>query len=301
MGKLIVLLIILGVIAAFIYTNQSTESSIKNETQNNQTTPILQSGKIKISSFNIQIFGQTKSQKPEVMDILKKTIDNFDIVAVQEIRDITGSSIFTLLKEINSIQGNNYSVIYSPRLGRSSSKEQYAFYYNPSILSYQSSYTYSDPSDLFEREPFLAKFNSSSFDFVLITIHIKPEDAYNEINALHSVLQDAKSKFPDEGDFIILGDLNADCDYLNEKLDFTLIENQAFVWVVDDSADTTTKSTICTYDRIIFQRNETTEDFTGNWGVFYFDQLYSLNKEQTEAVSDHYPVWAEFYNDHDTN
>ncbi len=42
---------------------------------------------IKIASFNIQIFGKSKRQKEDVMEILTKTVRNFDIVAVQEFRD----------------------------------------------------------------------------------------------------------------------------------------------------------------------------------------------------------------------
>lgn len=48
------------------------------------------SDEISIASFNIQVFGRTKASKPEVMEILVRTISKFDIVAIQEIRDKTG-------------------------------------------------------------------------------------------------------------------------------------------------------------------------------------------------------------------
>jgi hypothetical protein len=44
--------------------------------------PQKSNGTIKIASFNLHIFGVTKAEKPEVMDVLSKTIRNFDIVAV---------------------------------------------------------------------------------------------------------------------------------------------------------------------------------------------------------------------------
>jgi len=43
------------------------------------------SDSIKIASFNIQIFGQSKASNQEVMEILVQIIRNFDIVAIQEI------------------------------------------------------------------------------------------------------------------------------------------------------------------------------------------------------------------------
>lgn len=134
---------------------------------------------IKIASFNIQIFGQTKASKQEVMDILAQIIREFDIVAIQEIRDISGTAIIALKDEVNA-DGRAYDVLVGPRVGRTSSKEQYAYMYDTrTIEALSNSYTYDDVSDLFEREPFVAQFRvkSAKFEFVLINIHTKPDDA----------------------------------------------------------------------------------------------------------------------------
>ena len=267
----------------------------------NNTLSKPSNNKIKIATFNIQIFGKTKREKQEVMDVLKKIARNFDIVAIQEVRDSSETTISFFLNEINSMPGPDYGVVYSERLGRTSSKEQYAYYYNTETVSYipNSAYTYADSNDVFEREPFVSGFSSGIFDFYLINIHTKPEDAFNEINKLDLVVKDAESKFTDEKDFIVLGDFNADCTYFKEKADLSALEGAEYYWVVDDSADTTTKSTVCTYDRIVFKKDATFSDYASSWGVFRFDTLYGLNQELTEDVSDHYPVWAEFYTDRD--
>ena len=62
--------------------------------QNGDSTPPRNT--VKIASFNIQIFGQTKASKPEVMDILAKIIRRYDIVAIQEIRDAAQSTCNSL-------------------------------------------------------------------------------------------------------------------------------------------------------------------------------------------------------------
>ena len=41
---------------------------------------------IKVASFNIQIFGQSKINKPDVMDMLSRIIKRYDVVAIQEVR-----------------------------------------------------------------------------------------------------------------------------------------------------------------------------------------------------------------------
>ena len=78
---------------------------------------------IKIASFNIQVFGKSKANKPEVMSILASIISNFDIVAIQEIRDKSGTAIKKLENAVDA-KGINYEYVIGPRLGRTSSKEQ---------------------------------------------------------------------------------------------------------------------------------------------------------------------------------
>ena len=137
---------------------------------------------IKIASFNIQIFGRSKADKPEVMGTLAKIINEFDLVAIQEIRDSSGTAIDKLEESVDAL-GVDYEYIIGPRLGRSNSKEQYAFMYRTDIIEPISDATYEDPDDLFHREPFMAyfKLKNGSFDFVLINIHTDPDDATKEI------------------------------------------------------------------------------------------------------------------------
>ena len=110
-------------ILIFLFSSFSCSTDLDNGPQDKpQNVPTLDS--IKIASFNIQIFGQSKSSKQEVMDILVQIIRDFDIVAIQEIRDAAGTAIITLKNQVNA-DGSSYDVIVGPRVGRSISKEQY--------------------------------------------------------------------------------------------------------------------------------------------------------------------------------
>ncbi len=187
-------------------------------------------------------------------------------------------------------------------MGRTTSKEQYAYLYNTqTIQQIGSPYTYPDSNDLFQREPYVSEFKAKNgnFDFVLITIHTDPDTATQEINDLPKVVEDARNKYQGEGDFIVMGDLNVDCGYFNENSQSPLRSSEYF-WIINNSVDTTTKSTDCTYDRIIIT-NPARTDFTGEAGVFRFDTAYNLNYNSTIAVSDHYPSYAGFWNNRDTD
>jgi deoxyribonuclease-1-like protein len=51
-----------------------------------------------------------------------------------------------------------------------------------------------------------------------------------------------------------------------------------------------------TYDRIVTTLS-TDEDFSGTADVYLFDQAYDFSSPTLapDDVSDHYPIWAEFY------
>ena len=257
---------------------------------------------LRIGAFNLQVFGPTKAAKPEVMDVLGKIIRTYDIIAVQEIRDASEAALPSLVNTVNS-GGAQYGYVVSERLGRTTSKEQYAYIYNIKTIELAGTpHTYPEPNgtDPFHREPYIAAFKalSGNFDFTLITIHTDPDEATEEINALDTVVSYARSAYPDEQDFIILGDLNADCSYFDEDSPSSLSGSE-YYWCINNSVDTTTKTTDCTYDRIIIT-DAAISDFTGDASVFRFDTEYGLTANETTAVSDHYPVYAEFWSGRDT-
>ena len=221
------------------------------------------------------------------MEILAKTMRNFDVIAMQEIRDKSQTALPALVEKINSMPGEKYNYTVGPRLGRTSSKEQYAYIYSSNI-KLLSNYTFNDSEDKFHREPYIGRFVSEEFDFVLLAFHSDPDETPEELDALPVVLEQSMEEYPDEEDFIILGDLNADCNYLKESDNVSLRE---YIWLIDGE-DTTTKSTVCNYDRIII--TDATLDEYIESGVFRFDLEYELNQSTTEDVSDHYPVWASF-------
>ena len=249
-----------------------------------------------IANFNIQVFGKAKVRKTDVMVILAKTITQFDIVAVQEIRDKSGTAIRELEHAVDTM-GTDYEYIIGPRLGRTSSKEQYAFMYNTETITAGESYTFNDQADFFRREPFIAQFhaNNGRYDFVLITLHTDPDDATREINTIPMVVRDAQNHFPDEKDFIILGNLNADCKYFDEDDPASPLRNPEFMWLITNDMDTNLAKSSCTYDRIVITAMSTTEDYTGQSGVFRFDTVFSSTPNMAKKVSDHYPVYGVFY------
>ncbi len=251
---------------------------------------------VNIGAFNIQVFGVTKASKPEVMEVLAQIIRSYDVVAVQEIRDSSQTALPQLVETVNS-EGANYEYVVSERLGRTTSKEQYAYVYDSSRLRLVGEpHTYPEPegTDPFHRQPYIAGFElpGENFSFVLLTVHTDPDEAEEEINSLDEAVEYARTAYPGEDDFILMGDLNADGSYYDEDAPGDL-SGDDYYWLINNSLDTTTKATDYTYDRIIVSEGAESQ-FTGNVGVFRYDLTYNLTYDETIAVSDHYPVYAEF-------
>jgi endonuclease/exonuclease/phosphatase family metal-dependent hydrolase len=250
--------------------------------------------KLKIATFNIQIFGKTKAGKPVIVRQLAAIVRRYDLVVVQEVKDRSGRAPQVLLDAVNH-EGRAYAFVLSPESGRQDddarSQERYLVYYDSgTVEALPGDRLYDDSAqDRFQREPYLTNFRSrrGDFSFVLINIHTRPEAAVAEIDALTPVFDWATQTFGGERNVIALGDFNASCTYARTaQLDALSIRGAGYIWIVPDSSDSNvaTKSA-CAYDRIVTTLDAAAA-FTGHWGV---DQAFTDKK-----VSDHWPVWAEF-------
>jgi deoxyribonuclease-1-like protein len=256
--------------------------------------PVERSGNtIRVASFNIQVFGEKKLSKPEVADVLARVIRYFDVVAIQEIRDANDDFLRRFVLQVNS-SGAYYDYVIGPRLGRSNSKEQYAFIYNAASLECdrQNVYTVDDPDDLLHREPLVAGFRvrgpppEQAFTFTLVDIHTDPDEVQAELNVLDDVFRAVRDDGRGEDDIILLGDLNADDHHFGE-----LGQMGYITWVIT-GMPTNTRGTHL-YDNILFD-SRTTVEYDRRAGVFDLMKEFHLSMEQALAISDHLPIWAEF-------
>lgn len=253
-------------------------------------------GELRLSAFNVQVFGKSKADKPEVMNELVRLFSRFDGIFMQEIRDSTGESPLALLEQLNTNHNGLYAVELSPRLGRTTSKEQYGFYYRSDKLRVLSSTVIADPNDIFEREPFKIYLEHipSGVKFWTLGAHLDPDAVPTEIAELMNVWNQQRINTLESEPWIIWGDLNADCTYLTEqeRSETALLSDAALTSLVSDEEDTTTTSTHCAYDRLFV--STTLSSVIEESGVYNFEEALGLTGELTRSVSDHYPVWMRF-------
>ncbi len=66
---------------------------------------------IKIAPFNIRIFGKSEREKEDVMQVLEKIVRNFDIVAIQELRDKSEMTLPYFVDRINALGDKDVIVL----------------------------------------------------------------------------------------------------------------------------------------------------------------------------------------------
>ncbi len=259
---------------------------------------------IRIATFNIQVFGDSKAADRQVMQSLTQIVAQFDVVAIQEVRSADMTPIRTLVDMLRS-SGVNYAATVSQALGNpgSSYSESYAFVWDESrVRLTREPYVVQDPADRMPREPMVASFEARAgladgrrpFRFTLINVHTSPDGVAesaieNEMDVLDDVfvrVRDYDYQTTGEEDCMLLGDLNVDTGNLRQLGQIPGIRSIAA------NLKTNTRRTK-TYDHILIDPNLTRE-FTGRYGVIDLQQYFQISEEQALMISDHLPLWAEF-------
>lgn len=246
---------------------------------------------IRVATFNLQVFGPSKASDARLVDEVASIIERYDVVAVQELKDVSEEAPYVLLDALEK-RGAPHAMILSERGGRepddASSREQYAYFYDATKLAVIGTPALFDDSahDRFQREPYIARFEAlgGALDFVMVNIHTRPDSAVEEIDALSDVASWAWNAYGTPS-VVVLGDFNASCAYAEpSELDALDLRDPEYLWVVPDDADTNAAASVCAYDRVVLW-GRAAEAFEGSWGV-------DVGFEQS-GLSDHWPVWVD--------
>jgi endonuclease/exonuclease/phosphatase family metal-dependent hydrolase len=217
------------------YTDNSALHGKQGLDNEQQADERLKKSEFLLASWNIRNISKSKSEEKlqKILDIFTR----FDLVAVQEVRDV--EVLETMLK----LLGNNWSYRVSGQVGTAKHKERYAFFWRTSAVQLISepALLNEETKDYFVREPFIGYFRAGVFDFVLATVHIVWGDSIagrrEEIKQLDKVLLAISDAAKSEKDIILCGDFNMPPSDLSWSVDGwqNLIDEPARTVVGDTS------------------------------------------------------------------
>jgi len=286
---------------------------------------------VRVGSFNLHQYGSKKAANATLTHVVAEIISDFDLAIIQEISDVSLKAPYVLYEALNEISGAKpYTITLSGRVGRSATKEQFIFFNREATSGLQvvDAYLYEDTEDLFERPPFIGTFKvkkpgkSGIKLFTIMDVHLRPDDAFQELLDMRRVIEDFITIHPQYFDqsstslkdaleqnvvdatatnlpslksdhpILIVGDFNADCSYISPARQQLLrtINYVDFTWMINNEVKTNTRQT-CTYDRILINGDDFVNAIVAdsNTTVNYQEQ-YGMTLAEALGVSDHFPV-----------
>jgi len=264
---------------------------------------------LKIATWNIRHFGKKRRKKASI-HFIAEIISQFDIVGIVELGDN-----LTDLRRVLDILGPYWSVVLSDyNTDGGGNRERIAYVFDKRAASFTGLASEPDPprkkvggewlpSITWWRSPFMASFRAGSFDFILITVHIRwGSGAAARVAPLRLLAEwihkRRSEKYVFDKDIIVMGDFN-----IPKRNDptFAAITSKGLQMppgLIDKEFGSDLAQTK-RYDQILhYPRYEGL--FTGQGGVldFYAKDHKSLfpgtamtKTAFTYQLSDHLPLW----------
>ncbi|XP_033754676.1 endonuclease/exonuclease/phosphatase family domain-containing protein 1-like [Pecten maximus] len=300
---------------------------VKNSKRPNVTPFLFKRKKrhaVRLASWNIERFSSEKADNIGVKEVVCLTVleNGLSLVAFQELAD--EEALTKICKELNNpsipgvkkFQGHRgvWKCVVSKAAGRMYQALEYnGFLYDTSQqIELKSSALLEKAKNTpksFVRKPFIGVFKIRKFDCVVVSVHLKATGLNNqdmpqlqkEIDQVPHVVEAIEDHYPGEKDIIMLGDFNLAPD----KEDFNCLRDRNYSNCIPHGHFTNISNNNLkgsrTYDHIWISE-QSKEIFTGYSAVVreglsspWIPNGWSWGG----LISDHCPVWAEFYSNKD--
>lgn len=301
--------------------NVNAEITGLRQHKQTRNVPAKSQDRLLIATWNVANFGEQAREDPHHR-IIAEILSWFDLAAIQEVQENFGS-----LEDVVHSLGAQYKYVMSDIAGN---KERMAFVFDSEKvrLLEKIGEIALPPADLkniklsavkrkfagFDRNPYLATFQAGRLSFLLVNVHLffgsDTKKADIERRALETFAvarwaeQRQKSQFSFTRDIVALGDFNMPKVSPSDPI-FKALTSKGLHLPQHTSQVGSNLQSDKHYDQIAFFPGETQDDFTGNHGVFDFDQVVFAdmwqNRSETDFnayvkyyLSDHRPMWMEF-------
>lgn len=247
---------------------------------------------IRVGSFNAHRFNDAKIKDERVAAVMANIINQFDVIAIQEIDTTNSFALKRFVKRVNAT-GRNFRIVTGSNQPSAGPDQQSAILYDASTIELEDKQFYhvNDPDEVMTRDPLVAWFRTrnsgdEAFTFTLVNVHFEPQSSTNEMLQVSEIFRAVRNDGRMEDDVILAGDFGVSSIALNQ----VAIGQGLQAINVDLPTDTNASKQ---FDNFMLDPLATSE-FTGETGVYDFLKIYNLTLEQAMMVSDHLPVWAEF-------
>lgn len=248
---------------------------------------------IRIASFSIEAFNETKLRKAAVIETIARMIRQFDVIALQHIQSKQHNIVPELLDKVNQ-SDRRYDYCIGPRVGTEPNQQQFAFLFDTDRIETDRPqlYTVDDPQALMEFDPLVGWFrckavpSDKAFTFTLVNVRLDPLSNGKELKLLPDLIRSVRQDGRSEDDIILLGNFG----YSDSEMQS--LRNAGMIFALEGIPTTVTGEAML--DNLVFP-SRATDEFTGRTGVVDFLRQLNLSIDQAYQISTHMPIWAEFF------
>jgi endonuclease/exonuclease/phosphatase family metal-dependent hydrolase len=310
---------------SFSYQVQTEIAALRlHKAKPDRLIPSKATNRLLLATWNIANLG-VQERRSQDYQLIAEMISWFDIVAIQEVNDNLSG-----LRGIQQHLPTTMRTLFSDEAGNN---ERMAFIYDstkvtlrekvgeiaipPSESRYITLPGITQKFDGFDRNPYMAAFQAGSFQFLLVNVHLYyGSDSAVSMNR-RSLETFAVARWADNRrkspncycqDIIALGDFNLPKTKPGDPI-FDALTSRGLHLPEHTSEVGSSIASDNHYDQIAFFPGQTSQEYTGNTGIFDFDTavfstLYGTNPNSTQKqnffayvryyLSDHRIMWAEF-------
>lgn len=244
---------------------------------------------VKISSWNLQHFGKTKSEAE--INFIADVLKDFDVVALQEIvAGFGGTQAVAKLADALNRKGAKWDYdISEPTKSTPYATERYAFLWKTSkVKNFQRGWLDQNFANRIDREPFMMNFIYKRKDFTLVNFHAIPKKKQPETEIKY--FKYFPELYPDKN-LIFLGDFNIPQSHTV----FNPLKKSGYRSVLQNQK-TSMKMKCVDGECLASEFDNIFYNFLKvkllDAGIIHFYKSYP-DMVSARRISDHIPVWAE--------
>lgn len=270
---------------------------------------------LNIATWNIREFGKSRRREASI-HYIAEILGQFDLISIVELRDD-----LTDLGRVLQVLGPYWRAVYSDAIpDDAGNRERLGFIYDKRAVVFNGLAAEASPPRIkkgseylseksFWRSPYMASFKAGSFDFIVLTAHIRWGDSTaarrDELELLADWIEAKRQeKNAEDKDMIVMGDFNIASR--TDSLSKAMTKNGLQIPKALLGAHGTNLEKDKRYDQILHYPIYP-ESFCNNGGEldFYVDEAHiaelfpdGMTKEKfTFQLSDHLPLWMQIHTD----
>ena len=300
--------------------NVANEITHLRQHKQTRVIPATVQNRLLIATWNIANFG-VQERTGDDRKLISEIVSWFDIFAVQETHENYGD-----LADVHHNLGGSWRYVMSDRAGND---ERLAFLYDSAKVTLleeigEVAFPPKDNANVtlpgitqafggFDRNPYFATFQAGKFTLLLATVHLFFGDDKQQKDIDRRSLEtfavarwaerEATSKTGYTRNLLVLGDFNMPKADPADPI-YKALTKKGLQVPAHSSQVGSTITSDAHYDQIAFFPGDVQQAFTGNMGVFDYDQVLFPDLFQTRGakdyktfakyhISDHRPMWME--------